>query len=275
MSRFGGRFVPNLEQEVRRQAVEPIGKWRQEWVTPTGTSADGSASSSSVGVKILKWVRVPDEIITFPEEQDVLAEDRVADDAAIVEAPVQSIHNAPAVGTPLGGGSLSSVGGGLGTIAPKEPPTPVPAAQALTTNATDITPASAIPPHVTSTFSEPTTTDTTADNTPTDSVANTPGPSAAPEPQPASQGAEASVADTPQIQPQVESQLHDQPVLGQHTDSATLAVLAAGAEAEQQPAAKEDTLVAADPTAAVPATTFEDDTAPAAPSAADVEMNDA
>ncbi|CDU23445.1 uncharacterized protein SPSC_02074 [Sporisorium scitamineum] len=284
MSRFGGRFVPNIEHEVRRQATEPIGKWRQEWVLPTGTSADGSSSSSSasgsVGVKILKWVRVPDEIITFPEEQDVLAEDRVADDAAIVEAPVQSIHNAPAVGTPAGGGSLSSAGGGLGTIAPKEPSTPAPAA--ATTQGSEVTPASAIPAHVTSTFSDPTSgTNTTGENTPTDSGANTPAPSA-PETQPAlfsqaasSQGEPAGTGgNTPTIQPQVESQLHDQPVPGQETDSATLAVLAAGAEAEQQPAAREETLVSTDPNASIPATTFEDETATAG-AGGDVEMNDA
>ncbi|TKY91042.1 hypothetical protein EX895_001041 [Sporisorium graminicola] len=302
MSRFGGRFLPNIEHEVRRQATEPIGKWRQEWVVPTGTLADGSASSSSVsanvGVKILKWVRVPDENITFPEEQDVLAEDRIADDKAIVEVPVQSIHNAPAVDTPGAGGSLSSAGGGLGTIAPKEPSTtPAPAAEASTTTAataaqgSDITPASAIPAHVTSTFSEPTSSfNTTADNTPTDSVANTPAPSA-PESltnsqhQPphlsqalSSQGGESTGTggNTPTIQPQVESQLHDQPILGQQTDNATLAVLAAGAEAEQQPAAREETMVSTDPNASVPATTFEDETATAGASApADVDMKDA
>ncbi|SPO20507.1 uncharacterized protein UTRI_00904_B [Ustilago trichophora] len=266
MSRFGGRFVPNIEQEVRRLATEPI--WRQEWVLPSGTSLDGNATSSSgssVGVKILKWVRVPDSQITFPEDQDVQAEDRISNDAAIVEAPVQSIHNAPAVSTPVGG-SLSSVGGGLGTIAPKEPPTNP------TTPAPTV--ASAIPPHVTQSFNNDATpissgTNTTGDTTPTDSLATTPAPHAASSlsQDPSSQGAgeDADVgtgSNTPQIQPQVETQLHDQPAtMGPVTDNETLAVLAAGAEAEQQPAAKEETLVSTDPNANVPATTFEDETA--------------
>lgn len=72
------------------------------------------------------------------------------------------------------------------------------------------------------------------------------------------------------------------------TDNETLAVLAAGAEAEQQPAAKEETLVSTDPNASVPATTFEDETAttsatitagveaqPEAGATNDVEMKDA
>lgn len=292
MSRFGGRFVPNLEHEVRRQATEPIVKWRQEWVVPTGTSADGTVSSSastSVGIKILKWVRVPDEIVTFPEEQDVLAEDRVADDAAIVEAPVQSIHNAPAVGTPAAGGSLSSAGGGLGTIAPKEPPSTTAAATAPVA-ASDVVPASAIPAHVTqSTLSEPSSSvNTTGDNTPNDSTVHTPAASA-PEASsqapslsqaPSSQDEPATTAtgtgsNTPQIQPQVESQLHDKPVLGQETDNATLAVLAAGAEADQQTAAQDETLLSTDPNASATATTFEDEVPVAAAPSADVEMKDA
>ncbi|GAC99584.1 ubiquitin carboxyl-terminal hydrolase [Pseudozyma hubeiensis SY62] len=290
MSRFGGRFVPNLEHEVRRQATEPIVKWRQEWVVPTGTAPDGSASSSSsttVGVKILKWVRAPDELITFPEEQDVLAEDRVADDAAIVEAPVQSIHNAPAVGTPAAGGSLSSADGGLGTIAPKDPPA---APSAAVGEGSEVVPASAIPAHVTqSTLSEPSSSvNTTVDNTPDDSLAHTPAASAlepsTTQPQPLSQApssqGEAGTAtgtgsNTPQIQPQVESQLHDKPVLGQETDNATLAVLAAGAEAEQATAAQEETLLTTDPAASAPATTFEDEVPVAAAPAGDVEMKDA
>ena len=227
--------------------------------------------------------------MTFSEEQDVQAEDRVSNDAAIVEAPVQSIHNAPAVSTPAGG-SLSSVGGGLGTIAPKEPPaTPTPAPAAA--------PPSAIPAHVTQTFSEPTSgTNTTGDNTPTDSIANTPAPAPGLSQDPSSQGepltASGTGSNTPQIQPQVETQLHDQPTAG--PDNETLAVLAAGAEAEQQPAAREETLVSTDPNASVPATTFEDqppaaegaatepDASTAAPAAeagagatGDVEMKDA
>lgn len=295
MSRFGGRFVPNIEQEVRRQATEPIVKWRQERVVPTGTALDVASSASGsagVGIKILKWVRVPDEFVTFPEEQDVLAEDRVEDDAAIVEAPVQSIHNAPAVATPAGGGSLSSAGGGLGTIAPREPPsTPAPALAPVTA-ASNVAPASAIPAHVTqSTISEPTSgVNTTGDNTPSDSLAHTPAASA-PEmasqtvplsQAPSSQGepatATATGSTTPQIQPQVESQLHDKPVLGQETDNATLAVLAAGAEAEQQPAAEEEKLLLTNPNAAATATatTFEDEhPVAAAPAGADVEMKDA
>lgn len=238
MSRFGGRFVPNIEHEVRRLATEPVVKWRQEWVVPTGTLADGSSSSAAsanVGVKILKWVRVPDETITFPEEQDVQAEDRVSDDAAIVEAPVQSIHNAPAVSTPASG-SIVSAGGGLGSIAPKEPAPAPEQAQA-------VAPASAIPPHLAQTFSEPTSgVNTTGENTPDDSVANTPAPAAdesVPVTQaPSSQGEPATAsgtgANTPQIQPQVEAQLHEQPTTGPTPDTQTLAVLAAGAEAEQQ-----------------------------------------
>ncbi|EST06731.1 hypothetical protein PSEUBRA_004654 [Kalmanozyma brasiliensis GHG001] len=258
MSRFGGRFVPNIEHEVRRQAVEPIAKWRQEWVLPTGTSADGTASTSaSVDVKILKWVRVPGDPIVFPEEQDVLAEDRIADDAAIVEVPVQSIHNAPVVAAPVGG-SLSSVGGGLGTIAPKEPPTPAPVA-----------PASAIPPHM-NTISEPTSSIHTADNTPTDSIANTPAATAATEPVASPE----EPSPQPEVQPQVESQLHDQPLPADVPTDAQLEALAEGAEAEQ-PADQDDTLLTADLAASVPATTFEDETPGAGAGAADVEMKDA
>lgn len=286
MSRLGGRFVPNIEHEVRRQATEPIVKWRQEWVLPSGTLPDGTASSSSsVGVKILKWVRVPDELVTFPEDQDVAAEDRVADDAAIVEAPVQSIHNAPAVPTPIGG-SLSSAGGGLGTIAPREPPS-TPATAPSAAVGSEVTPASAIPAHLAqSTLSETTSgNDTTTDNTPTDSLANTPAASAPDvvttqtpllSQQASSQGGEpapTSAAGTPQIQPQVESQLHDQPAPEPPTDDATLAALAAGAEAEQ-PVDQDETLLSTDLNASVPATTFEDDQ-PGAGAGGDVEMNDA
>ncbi|SAM58189.1 uncharacterized protein UBRO_01225 [Ustilago bromivora] len=200
MSRLGGRFVPNIEHEVRRQATEPIAKWRREWIVPTGTSIDGASSSSSagVGVKILKWVHVPNSHITFPEDQDVQAEDRIFYDAAIVEAPVQSIHNAPAApGTPSGP-SLTSAGGGLGTIAPKEPPsTPAP-------NTSGVAPASAIPAHVTQSFSDPNSgTNTTGDNTPTDSAAQTPAPAGTGTSQePSSQGeAGATGSNTPQTQP--------------------------------------------------------------------------
>lgn len=192
----------------------------------------------------------------FPEEQDVLAEDRVADDAAIVEAPVQSIHNAPVVAAPVGG-SLSSAGGGLGTIAPKEPPAPAAA------------PASAIPPHIQNTISEPTSGINTGDNTPTDSIANTPAATAT---EPAASLEQPS--PQPQGQPQVESQLHDQPLPAEVPNDAQLQHLAARAEAEQ-PADQDDTLLTADLAASVPATTFEDDTPGAGAGAADVEMKDA
>ncbi|KAJ1029923.1 hypothetical protein NDA16_000839 [Ustilago loliicola] len=280
MSRFGSRFVPNIEHEVRRQATEPIVKWRQEWVVSTGTSLDGSSSSSSasVGVKILKWVRVPDSHITFPEDQDVQAEDRISDDAAIVEAPVQSIHNAPAAPGIPAGSSLTSAGGGLGTIAPKEPPsTPAPAAPATS----GVAPASAIPAHVTQSFSEPNSgTNTTGEKTPTDSAAQTPAPAATGMNQhPSSQGeAAATGSNTPQIQPQVETQLHEQPTTAPETDKETLAVLAAGAEAEQQPAGEEKKLLSTDPNASVPATKNEDEIAEASAANAtgdDVEMKDA
>ncbi|SPO42347.1 uncharacterized protein PSANT_00030 [Moesziomyces antarcticus] len=236
MSRFGGRFVPNIEHEVRRQATEPVAKWRQEWVVPSGTS--DASSSTAVGVKILKWVRA-DAFATFPEEQDVQAEDRISDDAAIVEAPVQSIHNAPAVPTPA---ASLSVSGGLGTIAPKEPAPAV---------------ASAIPPHMAQ-VSEPTSgANTTRGSTPTDSVAtpaagedSTPAPattaSTAPEAisqAPSSQGegtAMGTGASTPQLQPQVEAQLHTQPTTAPTTDTATLAVLAAAGGAEHAEMQQQD-----------------------------------
>lgn len=231
---------------------------------PSGASADGasaSSSSASAGIKILKWVRVPDGVITFPKEQDVLAEDRIADDAAIIEAPVQSIHNAPAVSTPAGG-SISSIGGGLGTIAPKEPT----ATSAPAPTESSVTPASAIPVHVTQTFSEPTTgTNTTGETTPTESVANTPAPADENTHQPPALDpsepatATATGSNTPQVQPQVETQLHDQlPPTAPENDSQTLAVLAAGAEAEQLPAAQDETLVSTDPNASIPATKFQD-----------------
>lgn len=284
MSRFGARFVPNIEHEVRKQATEPVVKWRQEWVVPTNTSTIGSSgdaasasTSATVGVKILKWVKVDGDVATFPEEQDVQAEDRVHNDAAIVEAPVQSIHNVPAVSTPSGP-SLTSAGGGLGTIAPKEPPSGP---------ASSVAPASAIPAHVTQSFSESTSgANTTGDNTPTDSAANTP-PASAPEDTtaisaaPSSQAeafpsvtsALATGANTPQVEPQVEAQLHDQPTAST-ADNETLAVLAGQAEAEQQPAteATDVTHVAADPATTGPAAHTDTEGVRAQ---ADVEMNDA
>ncbi|WP_409311589.1 hypothetical protein, partial [Pectobacterium sp. B1J-3] len=82
---------------------------------------------------------------------------------------------------------------------------------------------------------------------PTDSVAHTPAPAPGLSQDPSSQGepltASGTGSNTPQIQPQVETQLHEQPPTGPVTDNETLAVLAAGAEAEQQPAANEETLV--------------------------------
>ncbi|PWZ03110.1 hypothetical protein BCV70DRAFT_197344 [Testicularia cyperi] len=220
MSRFAGRFLPNIENEVRRQAIEPINKWRQEWVLPPGVTSDTAST-----VRILKWIKVPDAQIHFPEEEDVQAHDRIQNDAAIVEAPVQSIHNAPAEPA-----AKLSVGGGLGTIAPKEPPAPAPAsasassaipantgtAVAAPSSSVDI--ASAIPAHVTQSHTEPNSeTSTTGNVTP-----------AAVSPQPSSQGLGASGAQTPQFQPQIEAQLHNQ--LDGANDKATLAVLAAAGD---------------------------------------------
>lgn len=93
---------------------------------------------------------------------------------------------------------------------------------------------------------------------------------------PSSQGdPTATGSNTPQIQPQVETQLHEQPTTAPETDKETLAVLAAGAEAEQQPAAEEEKLLSTDPNANVPATKNEDEIAGATAAEGDVEMKDA
>lgn len=242
--------MPNIENEVRRQARESVSTWRQEWVLPnsSGIAKAGSGSMNGVGVRILKWVKVQDNAVNFAEEDDVRAEDRVQEDSAILEAPVQSIHNAPVEHVPTNKLSMS---GGLGTIAPREPPatTAVSSSSAALPSTTQTQSQGDVPgnaaPLPTNVLAEPLSVATASAillNDSNMSGTSTPGVDTS---QNVFVTDGASGTQTPQIQPQVEAQLNNTTSSATDlpegvSDPATLAVLAtAGDSAVAQDAITE------------------------------------
>ncbi|EPQ29080.1 uncharacterized protein PFL1_03369 [Pseudozyma flocculosa PF-1] len=230
MSHVRGRYIPVLEQEMRRAVKEPVAVWRQEWVLPAssagGVAADAAAASGSTkndgGLKILKWVKT-NATAEFPEEEDQeYAGPMDLDPVAAGSAPAVTVAAAAPLAPVETAASLTGgAAGGLGSIAP-----PVDASALSTAADTDATAAnsgeassaaphaaaptvaSAIPPHISGIDSLP-VSGTVTPSASSAAEADTSGSALPPSSLDPSQSQ--SRDETPQAHPQVAGELHPPP----------------------------------------------------------------